>query len=65
VTLTSHFSDFDAESGDDDLFVDNVGIDANDNEQIVVGELEDETCLDDRDLNWEKKKKESNCDTQV
>jgi hypothetical protein len=44
-------SDFYAESGYDDLFVDNIDRDVNDNnDQIVVDEQENDTLLDDRDL---------------
>ncbi|KAM0866829.1 hypothetical protein ACQ4PT_042375 [Festuca glaucescens] len=45
-------SDYDAEDGDDDLFVDNVDTDVNDNnERAVFAKIEDEDALDDRDLN--------------
>jgi hypothetical protein len=44
-------SDLDAESGDDDMFADNVDRDVNDsNDQIVVAEVQNDTLLDDRDL---------------
>jgi hypothetical protein len=45
-------SDYDAEDGDDDLFIDNVDNSVNDNnERVVFVEIEDEDALDDRDLN--------------
>ncbi|KAM0837818.1 hypothetical protein ACQ4PT_061381 [Festuca glaucescens] len=45
-------SDYDAEDGDDDLFIDNVDNSVNDNnERAVFVEIEDEDALDDRDLN--------------
>jgi hypothetical protein len=44
-------SDCNAESGDDDLFADNIDKDVNDNnEQEVVAEMEDEAALEDHDL---------------
>jgi hypothetical protein len=44
-------TDLDAENGDDDLFADNVDRDVNNsNDQIVVAEVENDTLLDDRDL---------------
>jgi hypothetical protein len=45
-------SDYDAEDGDDDLFIDNVDNSVNENnERAVFVEIEDEDALDDRDLN--------------
>ncbi|KAM0878460.1 hypothetical protein ACQ4PT_034871 [Festuca glaucescens] len=45
-------SDYDAEDGDDDLFIDNVDNSVNDNnERVVFVEIEDKDALDDRDLN--------------
>jgi hypothetical protein len=44
-------SDYDAEEGDDDLFIDNVDSSVNDNnERAVFVETENEDALDDRDL---------------
>ncbi|KAM0879123.1 hypothetical protein ACQ4PT_034448 [Festuca glaucescens] len=48
-------SDYDAESGDDDLFLDNVDTDLHDNNEIVfAADLEDDSQLEDRDLNLEE-----------
>ncbi|KAK1651548.1 hypothetical protein QYE76_069353 [Lolium multiflorum] len=48
-------SDYDAESGDDDLFLDNVDTDLHDNNEIVLApDLEDDSQLEDRDLNLEE-----------
>jgi hypothetical protein len=48
-------SDYDAQDGDDDLFLDNVDIDVNDNnERIPIGDNEDEAALDDTDLNLQQ-----------
>ncbi|KAM0831042.1 hypothetical protein ACQ4PT_065816 [Festuca glaucescens] len=48
-------SDYDAQDGDDDLFLDNVDIDVNDNnERIPIDDNEDEAALDDTDLNLQQ-----------
>jgi hypothetical protein len=48
-------SDYDAESGDDDLFLDNVDTDLHDNNEIVLApDLEDDSQLEDIDLNLEE-----------
>ncbi|KAM0858742.1 hypothetical protein ACQ4PT_047628 [Festuca glaucescens] len=48
-------SDYDAESGDDDLFLDNVDTDLHcNNEMVFTAELEDDSQLEDTDLNLEE-----------
>ncbi|KAM0833372.1 hypothetical protein ACQ4PT_064306 [Festuca glaucescens] len=48
-------SDYDAESGDDDLFLDNVDTDLHDNnERVFTADIEDDSQLEDRDLNLEE-----------
>jgi hypothetical protein len=52
IVISTYDSDYNAESGDNDLFADNVDKDVNDNnEEEVFVELEDELALGDEDLN--------------
>ncbi|KAM0909138.1 hypothetical protein ACQ4PT_014999 [Festuca glaucescens] len=48
-------SDYDAESGDDDFFLDNVDTDLHDNnERVFIANIEDDSQLEDKDLNLEE-----------